>query len=754
MLVLNIQPLKAQKAKLSNEEIDRFASLGKLWGMLHYFHPHVLNGSVVSDSLILPAARSLAANPSAASYKAAVADMLGRTGDGATRLINASKADIMLLTKSQTASLHKLPDNIHYIALPTDVNGEAELSKTGLMDDTWKSAAGIILDLRKKDYETDRWSDMQFFADFFPTIQKELLGAKVLPGLQERTAGHNGFVSQTQNMPNVYSSGWRSVTVAEEIKGTGNAYGKPVVIVLHQNSYEGLISRCLMLQAAGVCKVVIDGETGYAANGNTTQIQLSDGLTCAIRISDLYLSNGKALPAPAYVAPITDNRLNGGHVQKCLSLIRSDNPTEKSASESISLTYKYPKPGRYAETFYPDASLRLMGLYNWWNAIHYFFPYKHLTEMAWDSVLYTQIPVMLQAKDSVEYAFAVRAMVSKINDSHGFITNVNPVTPIRSVLGYWPPLDMRFIEGKLYITDIGTDNTQNMQQLQLWDEVLGIDGVPVAVAAEKLRNFIASSNESTYKRDVVRYLPNGPQYSKMLLTIKRDATESKVELIRTGRSTLRSSSVDFNDNYKTIQTMQDSVLYINMGNLTWNMADSLAKELHKQKVLLFDIRNYPQGTAWTIAPRLTTVAKKAVLFDKPLVTPAHITGGEAKENLGSSFIVMPASTKRSFTGRVFILCNEQTQSQAEYTIMMFQGATACTVIGSQTAGADGNVTDVAIPGGYQASFSGLGILYPDGTQTQRTGIRIDETIKPTLQGLKAGKDEVLEYALKLIREGR
>jgi hypothetical protein len=196
--------------------------------------------------------------------------------------------------------------------------------------------------------------------------------------------------------------------------------------------------------------------------------------------------------------------------------------------------------------------------------------------------------------------------------------------------------------------------------------------------------------------------------------------------------------------------MQDSVLYINMGSLTASQADSLARKLSQEKVLLFDVRNYPQGTAWTLAPYLTTTAKKAVLFDKPLVTPDHITGGETKENLASYFTVQPADSKKAFRGRVFILCNEQTQSQAEYTIMMFQGATACTVVGSQTAGADGNITQVAIPGGYEANFSGLGVLYPDGGQTQRTGIRVDVLVTPTIEGLKAGKDEVLQKALSVI----
>lgn len=68
-------------------------------------------------------------------------------------------------------------------------------------------------------------------------------------------------------------------------------------------------------------------------------------------------------------------------------------------------------------------------------------------------------------------------------------------------------------------------------------------------------------------------------------------------------------------------------------------------------------------------------------------------------------------------------------------------------IGSQTAGADGNVANIKIPGGYSTFISGVGIYYPDGTETQRVGIKIDLEVKPTIEGIKKGKDEVLEQAI-------
>ena len=46
----------------------------------------------------------------------------------------------------------------------------------------------------------------------------------------------------------------------------------------------------------------------------------------------------------------------------------------------------------------------------------------------------------------------------------------------------------------------------------------------------------------------------------------------------------------------------------------------------------------------------------------------------------------------------------------------------------------------------------LDVYYPDGTQTQRIGIVPDIEIKPTIKGIKEGRDEVLERAIQYIRE--
>ena len=106
--------------------------------------------------------------------------------------------------------------------------------------------------------------------------------------------------------------------------------------------------------------------------------------------------------------------------------------------------------------------------------------------------------------------------------------------------------------------------------------------------------------------------------------------------------------------------------------------------------------------------------------------------------------IQPASPR--YEGAVVILVDETSQSQAEYTAMALRAAPGAIVVGSTTAGADGNVSAIPLPGGLRGMISGIGVYYPDKTPTQRIGIVPDLTVHPTVDGIRAGRDEVLEAA--------
>jgi C-terminal processing protease CtpA/Prc len=106
--------------------------------------------------------------------------------------------------------------------------------------------------------------------------------------------------------------------------------------------------------------------------------------------------------------------------------------------------------------------------------------------------------------------------------------------------------------------------------------------------------------------------------------------------------------------------------------------------------------------------------------------------------------------KPHFAGKIVILVDETSQSQSEYTSLAFRSVPGAIVVGSTTAGADGDISEIRLPGGLSTVFSGIGVFYPDKRPTQRVGIVPDVVVIPTLAGIRAGRDAVLEKALRLI----
>jgi C-terminal processing protease CtpA/Prc len=94
--------------------------------------------------------------------------------------------------------------------------------------------------------------------------------------------------------------------------------------------------------------------------------------------------------------------------------------------------------------------------------------------------------------------------------------------------------------------------------------------------------------------------------------------------------------------------------------------------------------------------------------------------------------------------------NEVSQSSAEFHAMAYRVHPNATVIGSTTAGADGNVSGFYLPGNINTMISGIGVYYPDGKETQRIGIVPDIEVTPTIESIKQNEDPLLEKALELI----
>ena len=97
-----------------------------------------------------------------------------------------------------------------------------------------------------------------------------------------------------------------------------------------------------------------------------------------------------------------------------------------------------------------------------------------------------------------------------------------------------------------------------------------------------------------------------------------------------------------------------------------------------------------------------------------------------------------------------MLIDERTVSQAEHTGLFFRAANGTKFIGSHSTGANGDVTNFYVPGEILIYFTGQAVKHADGRRLQRIGLVPDIEVKPTISGIRAGKDEVLEKALEFL----
>jgi len=86
--------------------------------------------------------------------------------------------------------------------------------------------------------------------------------------------------------------------------------------------------------------------------------------------------------------------------------------------------------------------------------------------------------------------------------------------------------------------------------------------------------------------------------------------------------------------------------------------------------------------------------------------------------------------------------------------MIFKTAPRVTCIGSQSAGANGATTALVLPGGYKTRFSNCSVFYPNGESLVRKGLTPDIEVRPTIEGIKQHRDEVLERALEYARTNK
>jgi C-terminal processing protease CtpA/Prc len=387
----------------------------------------------------------------------------------------------------------------------------------------------------------------------------------------------------------------------------------------------------------------------------------------------------------------------------------------------------------------PDTGFQILALYRLWNIIEYWFPYRDLLPEDWDKVLIDSLPKVVLANSKEAYELAMMELIARVHDTHANLWSSLKVRPPTGDCQL--PVNVRFIEGRPVITSYAgkAGETSGMKP---GDIITELDGVAIAKLMEGWKRYYAASNEPARLRDIGMQMTRGA-CGKATLRVSRNNAPVEISSERVSPKELNAIAYTHDVAGETFRLLSKDVAYLKLSTVKLDQAAKYVESAAGTKGLIIDIRNYPA--------EFMVFALGSLLVDQK-TDFVRFTQGDLS-NPGAFHWGTPLSLTTQhphYSGKVVILVDEQTQSSAEYTSMAFRSSPRATVIGSTTAGADGNVSTIPLPGGIRSMISGIGVFYPDKKPTQRIGIIPDREVKPTIQGILAGRDEVLEAAIREI----
>ena len=398
-----------------------------------------------------------------------------------------------------------------------------------------------------------------------------------------------------------------------------------------------------------------------------------------------------------------------------------------------------PKNEKIPDDFkWTNKNHRLLALFRYWNFIEYFFPYKYLTDENWNDVLKEMIGRFLSVESELDYNLAMLELVVKLDDSHaGLNTQL-----LKDYFGVkYIPVIHKIIEGQTVVTGIFNDSLARINDLAIGDIISKVNGKKTEDVLSEGEVYFQGSNRTAKAAYGWNKIFNG----------STDSVE--LEIFRDNRLIKKKIGRYLFDDFQYKRSKKDSwrmlegnIGYINMASFKVDHLPAIIDSLMRTNALIIDIRNYPSDYIFGYFDFLFPAGKRT--FFKSIVPDLTYPG----KFVWTDGDIFKFDRKPKYKGQVVILVNERTISMAEFTAMYLQSAENSFTIGSQTLAADGNVSSLEILGGYKTGMTGIGIYYPDGTQTQRTGIKIDEIVRPTIQSVAKGEDFVLNRAIEIINQ--
>jgi C-terminal processing protease CtpA/Prc len=379
----------------------------------------------------------------------------------------------------------------------------------------------------------------------------------------------------------------------------------------------------------------------------------------------------------------------------------------------------------------PDLDQRLADVVVAWSVFRHFYPYWSEVGVDWDSRLRPHLEAARGAEGRAAQRDAIRGLVADARDGHGSVTDPREASELAAL-----PLSLTVVEGRLVVT-----SSRMPSEAPVGAVVTTIDGVP---AEERLARAIALTSGTKQWREVRAML--------QLMLGKKGAT---VKLGLDSGQGLHDVTLTFGappppvKRPAPVTQIEPGLWYVDLTRA--KMAEVFPKldALATARGVVFDVRGYPGDAGARLLPYLLDAPETdRWMHVAKIVGPFYDLAGW----LDLGWDLKPASPR--IAGKVVFLTDGSAISYAESVMGYVADRKLGTIVGSTTAGANGNVASFVTPGGFNVSFTGMRVTRHDGTSPHHlVGVAPDVPVAPTVGGLRAGRDEVLERGLAIAGAG-
>ena len=410
--------------------------------------------------------------------------------------------------------------------------------------------------------------------------------------------------------------------------------------------------------------------------------------------------------------------------------------------------------GSYKENISEDE--KIAGLSKFWSEVKYnFIDTATLQRLDWDKLYLEYLPRVRATRSTEEYYRVLMEMVSRLKDGH---TNVYPPDELNDRMWARPLMKTVPIEGRVLVTEV-LDPGLRAKGIMPGLEVVAVEGTDVKTyAARELAPYMsASTPQDEELRTFGSFFLSGAAGTAPRVTF-RDAAGRQFEqpVPRVGAEVRKAAwtkppSFEFS-------TLPDNVAYVALNSFNDNSAAdaylAAFDEIAKSAALIIDLRENGGGNSDVGYKVLATLDNKPFLTSRWATRDYKPSWRAWKKEMpmyAEAPDVVQADAQRQYGKPVIVLTSAGTYSAAEDFAVAFDGMQRGTLVGEATGGSTGQPLFIKLPGGGAARICTKQDTYPDGRLFVGVGVQPEKVVRRTVDGIRAGRDEVLEAALALLQ---